>query len=79
MRRNEDTKGLTVICNMCGRKLTVKGSIVEEGVIEIAADWGYFSQKDGEIHRFDICEDCYDKLSKKFKVPVDIVRKTEMI
>ena len=79
MRRNEETKKLSVVCNMCGRKLTTRGCVVEEGVVKVTADWGYFSRKDEEVHQFDLCEDCYDNLSKKFKIPVDIVRKTEML
>lgn len=79
MRRNEETKRLSVICNMCGKELKTKAGIVEEGVVKVTADWGYFSRKDEEIHTFDLCEDCYDMLSKNFKIPVDIVRKTEML
>jgi len=28
--------------------------------------WGYFSQKDGENHVLDICEECYDKWRSSF-------------
>ena len=34
--------------------------------------WGYFSKKDNEVHRFELCEDCYDKLCASFRIPVDI-------
>ena len=29
-----------------------------------------FSHKDGELHRFDICEECYDTWIASFQIPV---------
>ena len=33
---------------------------------------GYFSEKDGETHRFCICESCYDRIRAGFQIPVEI-------
>lgn len=79
MRTHVNTKKLKVVCNCCAKKLTVENGIVMEGVLRVQADWGYFSKKDGEVHSFDICEDCYNKWVTDFKIPIDIVRKTEML
>ncbi|NLL92600.1 MAG: hypothetical protein GX225_00420 [Clostridiales bacterium] len=41
--------------------------------------WGYFSEKDGERHSFDLCEDCYDAMIKNFKIPICIEKRTELM
>ena len=61
----------TVICNCCGKKLAVREGIVREGVLRVDHAWDYFSEKDGEVHHFDICEECYDQLVRTFKIPLD--------
>ncbi len=43
-----------------------------EGVFRVDYEWGYFSEKDGERHSFDLCEACYDKLLRSFQIPVEI-------
>ena len=43
-----------VICNRCGKKLAVKHGIVREGVFTSDHRWDFFSEKDGEIHLFDL-------------------------
>ena len=58
-------------CNMCGT--------VEEGVCTVEVEFGYFSRKDGETHTFDLCEDCYDELIRKFRVPVEIKERQEFL
>ena len=40
---------------------------------------GYFSRKDGLRHRFDLCEDCYDKWIHTFAVPVEEMPETELL
>ena len=42
-------------------------------------DWGYFSNKDGETHQFCLCEDCYDEMIKKFRIPVHVSERTELL
>ena len=41
-----------------------------EGVFEGNQQFGYFSNKDGIRHSFDLCEECYDKLIEGFTVEV---------
>lgn len=61
-----------MVCNCCGKELMVKGGIVREGVFSAECSWGYFSEKDGETHSFDLCEECYDKWIGGFKIPVEV-------
>lgn len=58
-------------CNKCGKELKVVDGIIREGYLSCEEQFGYFSNKDGEIHKFDLCEECYDELIKQFKLPVD--------
>lgn len=56
-------------CNMCGKELSVRNDILMEDAI-IIQKVGLLLKKDGETHRICICEDCYDRLSGSFAVPV---------
>ena len=57
----------SVICNRCGRKLAVRNGIVREGVFSSDHAWDFFSEKDGEVHHFDLCEECYDEVTGEFR------------
>lgn len=69
----------TVICNCCGKKLAVKDSILREGGLEIKHAWDYFSEKDGEIHKFDLCEECYDEMLGTFRIPAEVEETREFL
>lgn len=60
----------TVLCNACGRELTVERGIVQEGCFQGDTVFGYFSSRDGRRHRFDLCEACYNKMIAAFRIPV---------
>lgn len=80
MKRYNKNKQLeAVICNCCGKKLVVEKGIVREGVIGIDYNWDYFSEKDGQAHHFDLCEECYDQLTGGFKLPVEVEELTELL
>lgn len=68
-----------VVCNCCGKKLIVSEGIVREGVLSINHAWDFFSEKDGEIHHFDLCEPCYDAVVSEFKNPVDVEEQKEFL
>lgn len=59
-------------CNQCGKKLLVKNGILIEGMLEVKQNFGYFSNKDGQTHTFDLCEECYDRLVQDFAIPVSV-------
>ena len=66
-------------CNFCGKEIQVDKDMTIEGVAAFEIDWGYFSDKDGEKHQFRLCESCYDKITKQFKVPIDVINNVELV
>lgn len=67
------------VCNLCGKIIKTEQGIFKEDVLEITKNWGYFSGKDMERHRFLICEACYDEWISGFKVPPVIEDQTEAL
>lgn len=61
-----------IICNQCGKEIPVVNGVPREGVFSVDHTWGYFSEKDGEKHSFDLCEECYDAMLKGFCIPAEI-------
>ena len=39
----------------------------------------WYVEKDGEIHRFDLCEECYDELLRGFRIPVQVEETREFL
>lgn len=68
-----------IICNGCGRKLEATGSVIRNDWLSVDKAWGYFSEKDGCIHSFDLCEECYDNMIHQFAVEVTQTQQNEMI
>ncbi|MGO5052581.1 hypothetical protein ACTQ6A_08650 [Lachnospiraceae bacterium LCP25S3_G4] len=66
-----------VFCNQCGKEIPVVNGRIEAGVFSTEYEWGYFSEKDGELHAFDLCEECYDRLVRGFLTPIEIKTKNE--
>lgn len=52
-----------------------KNGILKEDGLFVVKEWGYFSEKDLQIHRFNLCEPCYDHLIQEFVVPVEMHEK----
>lgn len=53
-----------VFCNGCGREIPLDSADYFHG----EKTWGYFSEQDGRQDCFDLCEDCYHKLTESFAV-----------
>ncbi len=68
-----------MFCDRCGKKIHVKDGIVMEGVFSFEYEWGFFSNKDGEIHSADLCEKCYDEVVSLCNIKVIKKEKTEII
>lgn len=68
-----------VFCNKCGREIRQENGILKEDIFTAKKEWGYFSEKDLEIHDFQLCETCYDGLVKTFRIPVQITEKKEVL
>lgn len=80
MRKYSETNLLLAAsCNCCKKKLEVQNGIITEGVFNVEYAFGYFSTKDEEIHKFDLCEACYDKWIRTFEIPVEIADNTELL
>lgn len=73
IKKTEEIKEISkMICNQCGKEIPVMNGQPREGVFSADVTWGYFSEKDGERHSFELCEECYDALLKGFRIPADI-------
>lgn len=70
---------MKIHCNCCGKEFQTQGDMLVENVVVVETDWGYFSKKDGERHQFRLCEDCYDKFTETFAIPVEKTRQTELL
>ena len=55
-----------VFCNKCGQNADHHAN---KDWASMEVSWGYFSSKDLEHHKWDICEDCYDEFVSAFKHP----------
>lgn len=70
----------TLVCNCCGHKIPAYPSPDARECVEITKKWGYFSDnKDGETHRFHICESCYDAWIATFAVAPEVTEDTELV
>lgn len=59
-----------IICNKCGKEIEKnEHGFLKEDVLSVEKRWGYFSEKDNQIHSFDICESCYDEWISSFLIP----------
>ena len=82
MRRDQEQEQrmlVKIVCNGCGREMQLENGIVQEGVFPGDVRWGYFSRHDGERHRFDLCETCYERLAGSFCIPADVEEETELL
>lgn len=76
---DKNTKKLTrAVCNCCGRELKLVEDGLAEGICSVDTCWGYFSGKDLERHQFDLCENCYDKITSGFVLPPKITEPAEL-
>jgi hypothetical protein len=69
----------SLYCNLCGKRLKVENGILKEDAFEATKEWGYFSKRDLEVHHFNLCEDCYNKFTSQFRIPVDVRKKLEAL
>ena len=75
----EENRLSKVICNKCGKELKVENGYLKEGCFSVDFLFGYFSEKDGLRHRFDLCEKCYDEWTASLPVPVEVTVEKELL
>ena len=68
-----------VYCNCCGKKMKVENGFLREGSFHVEYNFGYFSDKDGMKHVWDLCEACYDKWVSGFAIPPEVTERTEAL
>lgn len=68
-----------IFCNQCGKELQQQEDMVREGYFSADVVFGYFSNKDGLRHRWDLCEHCYDALTHGFRIPVEESEESELV
>ena len=69
-----------IYCNRCGKLICTEDKKEQTSFLTIQKEWGYFSEeKDGLIHKMDICEPCYEVLIQEFAIPPEQRKKTELI
>lgn len=75
MRRykmKEKKETVTIFCNGCGKEIAVRDEMPQEDILSVEKRWGYFSDKDNEVHRFELCEECYDRMISGFVIPPEV-------
>lgn len=77
--KSQEKKLIQVICNQCGKDLKCENGYLKEGCFTADYVFGYFSTKDGIRHHFDLCEECYDKLTGSFAVPAEEAAEHELL
>ena len=59
-----------IICNCCGKAICIEENLATKDYLYVKKEWGYFSNKDGIVQEFRLCEACYDRWIKSFRIPV---------
>ncbi|MDO4522079.1 MAG: hypothetical protein Q4B57_02895 [Eubacteriales bacterium] len=68
-----------LFCNMCGKEIPMENDMLLEDVLSVRKQWGYFSEQDGMMVEFDLCEECCEKLMKQFRIPPTVTEPTELL
>lgn len=66
-------------CNKCGTVIYTGEGVQKGDCLKVVKEWGYFSEKDREIHEFHLCEACYDAMVQKFVIPIQAQTTEEVL
>lgn len=62
-----------IICNKCGKKVNTMDNLFSNNeMYDFSVRFGYYSNYDGEVWSFHLCEDCIIELAESFKHKPDI-------
>ncbi|MGN0299112.1 MAG: hypothetical protein ACI4C1_08045 [Lachnospiraceae bacterium] len=75
---NEKKELMRIVCNCCGAEYNASHNFVKADFLSVRKTWGYFSSKDGLTQEFDLCEDCFEKITQSWKIPVQEWEETEI-
>ncbi|MDO5410832.1 MAG: hypothetical protein Q4F21_10315 [Lachnospiraceae bacterium] len=76
---NENGKMIGAACNYCGKIILQEQGVLKEDFASFRKEWGYFSDKDGITHTFDLCEACYDQITGAFQIPIHTEETKELL
>lgn len=65
-----------VRCNKCGKDIALKPHI-EHGCMKgchVEMRHGYGSKHDGDVVRFDLCDECTDEITESFKLKCEVTQ-----
>ena len=79
MENTMEKKMCEIYCNSCGERIEITNNRRKEDYLSIKKEWGYFSNKDTQIHEFKICERCYDRIVKQFEMSPKVTEKSEIL
>lgn len=79
MRKLKNGKIETVVCNCCGKILQLEQGYLKEDCVSIEHVFGYFSKKDGIRQKLDLCEECFDRITASFRIPVEESEEKELL
>lgn len=65
-----------IVCNKCGENIKINEYM---DFLSIVKNWEYNSNYDNEIHRFDICQDCYKKFISNFEIEPKITKRKNIL
>lgn len=73
MKKYETKKETVAICtlircNKCTKIVYEDCKNISEDYLAVHKLWGYFSKNDGKRYNFDLCEACFLKFIKRFKI-----------
>lgn len=68
-----------IICNSCGNEICPQPGAPLAEYLHVTKEWGYFSGKDGTRQEWNLCEECYDRILKSFRIPAAATEVTELV
>lgn len=75
----ERKQPVRVLCNCCGRELEMENGVLLEECIHMEHDFGFFGSRDGESDCFDLCGECYQKITSRFSIAPQSRERTELL
>ncbi len=61
-----------VVCNCCGRTLETDENGYYEDFLHLEKTWGYGAHQDGLQEEADLCEDCWEKIKRMFRLSTEL-------
>ena len=54
------------------KSMKIQNGMLLEGICSVDTTWGTFPGRTWKRHEFDLCEECYDRITASFAVPPKI-------